>query len=93
VSSGAAVTAIVVGWVLAQDPYLLPGELTLDQAAASDATLGALVLCVAAGMLLLVPSLWYLYRLVLRGQLDQEYEPLDQRFQPLAAGEDGSSGR
>jgi cytochrome bd ubiquinol oxidase subunit II len=29
-----------------------------------------------------VPSLWYLYRLVLRGDLDQEDEPLDQRFRP-----------
>jgi cytochrome d ubiquinol oxidase subunit II len=28
----------------------------------------------------LVPSLWLLYRLVLRGVLDQRFEPLDQRF-------------
>jgi len=27
-----------------------------------------------------VPSLVYLYRLVLKGTLDQEFEPLDQRF-------------
>ena len=32
------------------------------------------------GMLILGPSLWFLYRLVLKGQLDQTYEPLDQRF-------------
>jgi hypothetical protein len=30
-----------------------------------------------------VPSLWWLYRLVLQGTLDTEYEPLDQRFKPL----------
>ena len=43
-----------------------------------------LVVSVGLGMLVLVPSLWWLYRLVLRGTLDQEYEPLDQRFQPVA---------
>jgi cytochrome bd ubiquinol oxidase subunit II len=80
VSAAAAVAAIVVGWVLAQSPYVLPPELTLEEAAASDATLSAVVIGVAAGMVILVPSLWWLYRLVLQGRLDQEYEPLDQRF-------------
>ena len=61
---------------------MLPGY-TLDQAAAPDATLTALVISVALGLLVLVPSLWYLYRLVLRGTLDQSYEPLDQRFRPI----------
>jgi len=79
-TAAGAVAAIVVGWVLAQSPYVLPGELTLEQAAASDATLSAVVIGVAAGMVILVPSLWWLYRLVLQGRLDQEYEPLDQRF-------------
>lgn len=75
-----AVGAMTVGWALAQDPYILPGQLTLDDAAAADATLIALTISVGLGMLVLVPSLWWLYRLVLRGTLDQEYEPLDQRF-------------
>ena len=79
-SAAAAVAAIVVGWVLAQSPYVLPPALTLAEAAASDATLSAVVIGVAAGMVILVPSLWWLYRLVLQGRLDQEYEPLDQRF-------------
>jgi cytochrome d ubiquinol oxidase subunit II len=87
-SSAAAVAAIVVGWALAQDPYLLPGELTLEEGAASDATLTALVVAVGIGFLILVPSLWYLYRLVLRGTLDQAFEPLDQRFRADAAGDE-----
>jgi cytochrome bd ubiquinol oxidase subunit II len=87
-SAAAAVAAMTVGWALAQDPYLLPPELTLDEAAASDATLTALVISVGLGMIVLVPSLWWLYRLVLRGTLDQEYEPLDQRFRPITAGDD-----
>jgi cytochrome d ubiquinol oxidase subunit II len=77
-----AVAAIVVGWALAQDPYVLPGRLTLDQAAASDATLTAVLIGIGIGSLILAPSLWWLYRLVLQGRLDQTYEPLDQRFRP-----------
>jgi len=88
VTSGAAVAAIAVGWALAQYPYLIPNELTLEEAAASDATLTALVVSVGLGFLVLVPSLWYLYRLVLQGRLDQAYEPLDQRFRPLTAGDE-----
>ena len=72
-------------WALAQRPYLLPGELTLDEAAASDATLAAVLIGLAVGALILVPSLVLLYRLVLRGTLDQEFEPLDQRFRPREA--------
>jgi len=87
-SAAAAVGAIVVGWVLAQEPYVLPPHLTLDEAAASDATLTAVVVTVGIGMLVLIPSLWFLYRLVLTGRLDQQYEPLDQRFRPLTAGDD-----
>jgi cytochrome d ubiquinol oxidase subunit II len=82
VTAALAVVAIVVGWALAQNPYVLPPNLTLDQAAAAPATLQATVIVVAVGMLILGPSLWYLYRLVLRGTLDQTYEPLDQRFRP-----------
>jgi len=79
-TAAAAVGAIVVGWALAQDPYLLPGELTLEQAAADDAVLAAVLISMAVGALVLVPSLWLLYRLTLKGRLDQTYEPLDQRF-------------
>jgi cytochrome d ubiquinol oxidase subunit II len=77
-----AVVAIVAGCAAAMSPYVLPGELTLDQAAAPNATLIALVIGIGIGLLILVPSLVYLYRLVLAGRLDQGYEPLDQRFRP-----------
>jgi cytochrome bd ubiquinol oxidase subunit II len=83
ISAAGAVAAITVGWVLAQDPYVLPPSLTLDEAAASNTTLITLVVALAIGALFLVPSLWYLYRLVLQGRLDQEFEPLHQRFQPI----------
>jgi len=92
-SAAAAVTAITVGWVLAQDPYVLPPSLTLDQAAASHTTLVTLVVSLAVGAIFLVPSLWYLYRLVLQGRLDQEFEPLHQRFQPVPDSDDAGPAR
>jgi cytochrome d ubiquinol oxidase subunit II len=82
VSSAAAVTCITVGWAAAQSPYLLPGHLTVDQGAASHAVLEALLISLAVGFVILVPSLAVLYRLVLQGRLDKEYEPLGQRFEP-----------
>jgi cytochrome d ubiquinol oxidase subunit II len=82
VSSAGAVACITVGWVAAQSPYLLPGQLTLDQAAASHTVLEALLISLCVGFVILVPSLALLYRLTLQGRLDKEYEPLGQRFQP-----------
>ena len=89
VSAAAAVACVTVGWPVAQSPDLLPGELTLEQAAAGDTTLVALLASVAAGMVVLAPALWLLYRMVLQGRLDQEFEPLDQRFRPLTASDEG----
>jgi len=81
--SAVAVVAIVVGWALAQRPYILPPSLTLEHGAASDATLQATIIVVVIGLAILGPSLWFLYRLVLTGKLDSTYEPLDQRFKPV----------
>jgi cytochrome bd ubiquinol oxidase subunit II len=87
VSAAAAVACITVGWAAAQSPDLLPGQLTLDQAAASDGVLQALIISMGAGFVILVPSLALLYRLTLQGRLDKEYEPLDQRFKPVTTGD------
>jgi len=80
-SSAAAVACITVGWAAAQSPYLLPGYLTLQQGAASHTVLLALVISMAAGAVILVPSLALLYRMTLRGRLDKEYHPLGERIQ------------
>jgi cytochrome d ubiquinol oxidase subunit II len=92
-SAAAAVAAITVGWVFAQDPYLLPPRLTVDEAAAGDATLQALTIGVGIGFVLLAPALGLLYRLTLQGRLDQAYEPLDQRFRPRPAGDEPGAPR
>jgi cytochrome bd ubiquinol oxidase subunit II len=68
--AAAAVGAIVAGFALAQRPYMLPPELTVQEAAAPDATLAALLGCVAAGLVVLVPALVWLFRLHLSGRLD-----------------------
>lgn len=91
-SSALAVVAVIVGWALAQSPYFLPGELTLEEAAASDAALTGVLVTTGIAAVILVPSLWYLYRLVLRGTLDQDFEPLDQRFGPAPAMDEPSAG-
>ena len=64
-----AVSAIVAGWGIAQSPELLPG-LTIEQAAAGDPTLVALLVSIAAGMLILIPSLALLFGLLLGGRFD-----------------------
>jgi cytochrome d ubiquinol oxidase subunit II len=76
IGAAGAVAAIVAGWALAQSPDLLPGELTLEEAAAGDATLVATLVGLGIGALVLVPSLAYLFRLTLRGDLDQEFRPI-----------------
>jgi cytochrome d ubiquinol oxidase subunit II len=69
-ASALAVAAIVAGWALAQSPRFLPG-LTVRQAAAPRDTLVAVLVAIAAGALLLFPSLATLFRLVLGGRLGE----------------------
>jgi cytochrome d ubiquinol oxidase subunit II len=79
-TAAAAVGAVLVGWVLAQRPDILPG-LSIHEAAAGRSTLIALVIATAIGTVLLVPSLVILYGLLLGGRFDAAGE--DER----AAGE------
>src|SRR3954470_13514639 len=68
-AAAVAVAAIVAGWAVAQGPNLLPG-LTVHEAAAGDATLIALLVACAVGLLVLAPSLALLFRLTLTGRFD-----------------------
>jgi cytochrome d ubiquinol oxidase subunit II len=55
-------TALLLGaWGLAQVPYLIPPDVTIANAASPDATLIGLLVSTAAGMALLLPSLWLLF--------------------------------
>jgi cytochrome d ubiquinol oxidase subunit II len=68
-TAAVAVTAIVGGWGVAQSPTFLPG-LTVEEAAAERSTLVALLAGLGIGALILVPSLFVLFRLVLAGRFD-----------------------
>jgi cytochrome d ubiquinol oxidase subunit II len=65
-TSSLAVATILLGWAAAQYPYILPPQLTIDDAAAGQATLVATLVSLILGSILLVPSLIYLYRLFQR---------------------------
>jgi cytochrome d ubiquinol oxidase subunit II len=74
-TAATAVGAIVAGWAVAQEPYLLPPNLTVHEAAAPHATLVVLLVATGLGMAVLVPALTWLFRLVLSGQLVYEDNP------------------
>ena len=91
-----AVAAIVAGWALAQQPQLLPG-LTVDQAAAPRDTLIAVIVAVAGGGIVLVPSLFLLLRLCVAGRLgygsnSDDRERLRRAEQRSRCGHDARSG-
>ncbi|MGD9695008.1 MAG: cytochrome d ubiquinol oxidase subunit II [Thermoleophilia bacterium] len=80
-TAAVAVGAVIWAWAVAQRPDLLPGAVTIDDAAASHATLVALLVSFGVGALILVPSLLYLFRLTLSGRLRKE--PVDESGAPL----------
>ncbi|MGK5114055.1 MULTISPECIES: cytochrome d ubiquinol oxidase subunit II [unclassified Geodermatophilus] len=65
-ASALAVTAILVGWAVAQYPYVLLPELTIEEAARGRATLVAVLVALLGGALVLLPALAYLYVLFQR---------------------------
>lgn len=69
VSAALAVVGMIVGWALAQQPLLL-AHLTLRQASAPHETLVVLLAAIAAGAVILFPSLGLLFSLLLRGRFD-----------------------
>jgi cytochrome bd ubiquinol oxidase subunit II len=58
----AQVVFVLWAWALGQWPYLLPPNVTIDAAAAPAGTLNALLVVIAIGTALLLPSLWLLFR-------------------------------
>lgn len=57
------VTLILWGWAVAQFPYIVPPDITIESAAAPSATLKLLLGALGAGALLLLPSFYYLFRI------------------------------
>jgi len=61
-SAAAQVSLILWGWALAQYPFVIPPTLTIRQAAAPGVTLKLLLVGLAIGSAVLIPSLVYLLR-------------------------------
>jgi len=70
VTSASAVTAILVGWAVAQYPYVLVPDVTIEEAARGRATLIAMLVALVGGALVLLPALTYLYVLFQRSPQD-----------------------
>jgi cytochrome bd ubiquinol oxidase subunit II len=69
-----AVAAVIWGWGLAQYPDLLPGSLTLSDAAGPEQTMVTLLVVFGAALLIVVPALALLYSLHQRSLLEGESE-------------------
>ncbi len=67
-----AVATVVIGWGVAQWPYVLPQTLKVSQAAAPDATLWAILFVFVLAAVLILPSLAWLYYLDQRSALAGE---------------------
>jgi cytochrome bd ubiquinol oxidase subunit II len=70
-----AVVAVVVGWGVAQHPYLLPTVLTIDAGAAPSATLGALLIVFGVAVVLVVPAIALLFVLAQRKLVEEGDAP------------------
>ncbi len=66
-----AVVAVVWGWGVAQHPYLLPQDLTIDAGAAPSATLTSVLIVFGVAVVLVLPSIALLYTLAQRSVIEE----------------------
>lgn len=69
---GLQVSLIFWGWPLAQYPFLLPPSYTIANTAAPEPTLRLTLIALLGGGLILLPSLWYLFRVFKSGPADPD---------------------
>jgi cytochrome bd ubiquinol oxidase subunit II len=67
-----AVASIVIGWGVAQWPYLLPETLKVSEGAAPSATLTTLLVAAVGAVLIVLPGFVFLYVLDQRSLLPEE---------------------
>jgi cytochrome d ubiquinol oxidase subunit II len=75
VTAALATASIVWGWAVAQRPDLLPGAVTVEDAAAGRPTLVALLIGLAVGTAVVAPAMAWLFRLALAGRLGKDLGP------------------
>ncbi|HEX2972176.1 MAG TPA: cytochrome d ubiquinol oxidase subunit II [Tepidisphaeraceae bacterium] len=69
------IVLLLAGWGLAQQPYMLYPSLTLTQAAGPAATIKFLLATLPVGAILLVPSLWYLFKVFKTPMVESQTRP------------------
>jgi cytochrome d ubiquinol oxidase subunit II len=62
IAVGLQVSLIFWGWAIAQYPFLLPPNYTVENSAAATSTLRLLLFALILGGIILLPSLWYLFQ-------------------------------
>lgn len=70
------VSALMWGWAFAQFPAMIPGVHTIESAAAPHITLKLVTIGLAGGAVVLVPSLWYLFK-VFKAEPASAFERVD----------------
>ena len=75
-TSGLAVGATLTGWGLAQRPDFLPGQVTLKQAAAGNPTLLATLIALVLALLVIIPSIAFLFRMSVDDRLKEGFKPI-----------------
>jgi cytochrome d ubiquinol oxidase subunit II len=78
-----ATAGILWGWAVGQYPWLLPDVLTIEEGAASDAVLIALLVAFVLAVALAVPALLWLFTLTDRGVLDADQPIYDGSSEAL----------
>jgi cytochrome bd ubiquinol oxidase subunit II len=86
VLAAGAVVTVVWGWFVAQHPYLLPTDLTIDAAAAPSATLTTVLVVFGAAVLLVIPAIALLFTLAQRSLVEEGAAPERAAPNPHAAG-------
>jgi cytochrome bd ubiquinol oxidase subunit II len=69
------IASIFVAWAVAQFPTLIVPDITIANAASPTATLIAFLVCTFLGMLVLLPSLWLLFRVFKSERTARERHP------------------
>lgn len=61
-SAAGEITLLLIGWALAQSPYIAYPDHTLQSSAAPVATIRFLLVSLVPGLAVLIPALWLLFR-------------------------------
>jgi cytochrome d ubiquinol oxidase subunit II len=87
ITAAAAVGSVTAGWGFAQAPYLFPpgasgSTLKLADAAGNSTTLWWLLIAVIFALCIIVPSLYWLYTLTLKGDMNPTYGDYEDLAKP-----------